>query len=199
MSWVTNICTKCQKEKDRSEFNLRKNRSSGITSWCKQCHNDFKKSKNYKPETSGVKICTDCKLEKSILLYFAIKRNKDGRDIRCKACENKRKLKILKNNPHIRITENLRRRTRAVLNGISKSKPMLNLIGCSKEELVIHLESMFTDGMSWENYGDWQIDHIKPCSLFNLNDKSEQEKCFHYTNLQPLWATDNKKKHNKYE
>mgnify|MGYP007037379775 CR=1 FL=1 len=43
------------------------------------------------------------------------------------------------------------------------------------------------------------IDHIKLCSSFNLLDNSEQEKCFHYTNLQPLWATDNKKKGNKYE
>ena len=148
---------------------------------------------------TGKKICVECKLKKSILCFFAIKRNKDGRDIRCKYCENKRKLKILKNNPHIRITENLRKRTRDVLKGISKSKPTLNLIGCSKKELVIHLESMFVEGMSWENYGDWQIDHIKPCSSFNLLDSSEQEKCFHYSNLQPLWAVDNKKKGNKYE
>lgn len=194
-----NTCTKCHLEKDRNEFGLRKNKPKGITSWCKQCHNDYKSLKNFKAETVGVKICRDCKLEKSILLFFHIKRNKDGRDIRCKSCENKRKLKILKNNPRIRITENLRKRTRDVLKGISKSKPTLSLIGCSKEELVTYLESMFTDGMAWENYGEWQIDHVKPCSLFNLTDKLEQEKCFHYTNLQPLWAIDNKKKHNKYE
>lgn len=48
--------------------------------------------------------------------------------------------------------------------------------------------------MSWDNYGDWHIDHRKPCSLFDLSKKSEQLKCFNYTNLQPLWAIDNLRK-----
>lgn len=196
---LTNICTKCNIKKDINEFQLRKSRKKGITSWCKQCISNYKSQKNFKAKMTGKKICVDCKLKKSILCFFAIRRNKDGRDIRCKYCENKRKLKILKNNPHIRITENLRKRTRDVLKGISKSKPTLGLIGCSKEDLVIHLELMFTEGMSWENYGDWQIDHVRPCSSFDLSDPLEQEKCFHYSNLQPLWATDNKKKGNKYE
>ena len=53
--------------------------------------------------------------------------------------------------------------------------------------------------MSWKNHGKygWHIDHIKPCSKFNLIDPTEQKKCFHYTNLQPLWAKDNLTKYNK--
>lgn len=192
-------CTKCHLEKEITNFGLRRNRKNGVLSWCKQCHSEYKKSKQVEPKMDGSKICVECKLEKSILLFFGIKRNADGRDIRCKSCENKRKLKILKNNPHIRITENLRKRTRDVLKGASKSKPTLELIGCSKEQLVKYIESMFTEGMSWENYGEWQIDHIRPCSSFNLLEKSEQEKCFHYSNLQPLWAGDNKRKSNKYD
>ena len=57
----------------------------------------------------------------------------------------------------------------------------------------------FVSGMSWENYGKWHIDHIKPCASFNLLEEDEQKKCFHYTNLQPLWAKDNLKKGGKYE
>ena len=51
--------------------------------------------------------------------------------------------------------------------------------------------------MSWSNRGEWHIDHIIPCSSFNLLDEKEQEKCFHYTNLQPLWAAENLSKSNK--
>lgn len=53
--------------------------------------------------------------------------------------------------------------------------------------------------MSWENYGEWHIDHIKPCSSFDLSDPKQQKECFNYTNLQPLWAIDNLKKSYKYE
>lgn len=52
--------------------------------------------------------------------------------------------------------------------------------------------------MTRENYGEWHIDHIKPISKFDLNDENEQKKCFHYTNLQPLWASENIKKSDKY-
>jgi len=45
--------------------------------------------------------------------------------------------------------------------------------------------------MSWNNHGEWHIDHIKPCTSFDLSKLSEQKKCFHYKNLQPLWAKDN--------
>ena len=51
--------------------------------------------------------------------------------------------------------------------------------------------------MSWENYGEWHIDHIKPCASFALSIEEEQHKCFHYSNLQPLWSIDNLKKGSK--
>lgn len=76
-----------------------------------------------------------------------------------------------------------------------KSKPMLGLLGCSLDELKAHLEKQFLPWMTWENYGPkWHIDHIKPCSAFNLLDPEEQAKCFHFTNLQPLEARENLKK-----
>ena len=52
--------------------------------------------------------------------------------------------------------------------------------------------------MTFENYGEWEIDHIKPISLFNLNNENELFECFNYTNLQPLWKLDNIKKSNKF-
>jgi hypothetical protein len=60
-----------------------------------------------------------------------------------------------------------------------------------------HIESKFQEGMSWENYGQWHVDHIKPLSLATTEQKVMELN--HYTNLQPLWAVDNIKKSNKYE
>lgn len=80
-----------------------------------------------------------------------------------------------------------------------KYKSTLDLLGCTPEFLWEHLEKQFTSGMTRENYGKWHVDHIKPCSKFDLTKEEEQKKCFHYTNLQPLWAFDNISKSDKYE
>jgi predicted transcriptional regulator len=58
-------------------------------------------------------------------------------------------------------------------------------------ELKLHIETKFTDGMNWDNYGKWHIDHIYPLSKLNLQEKQDLAKACHYTNLQPLWAKDN--------
>lgn len=74
------------------------------------------------------------------------------------------------------------------------------IIGCDHFILQKHIEAQFKEGMSWENYGlkTWHIDHIKPISLFNLNNDNELIACFNYQNLQPLWASENIQKRNKY-
>lgn len=78
-----------------------------------------------------------------------------------------------------------------------KSLTTIELIGCSIEECRKHLEGQFKDGMTWENQGEWHIDHIYPLSKFDLTNQEEQKKAFHYTNLQPLFAKDNIRKGNK--
>ena len=79
-----------------------------------------------------------------------------------------------------------------------KKASALSLVGCSLQQLRDYLGTQFTEGMTWDNYGDWHIDHIKPCASFDLTCFVEQKKCFHYTNLQPLWAKDNMKKGARY-
>jgi hypothetical protein len=68
------------------------------------------------------------------------------------------------------------------------------LLGCSSAELHAHLESLFSPGMSWENRHLWHIDHIIPCSAFDLRDEEQQAACFHFTNLRPMWAKENLRK-----
>ena len=112
-----------------------------------------------------------------------------------------------KTDPNYKLTQNLRTRVRETLNGKSKSKNTLKLLGCSVDFLKKHLENQFQPGMSWNNYGNpngdhsecWHIDHIVPCASFDLSDPEQQQKCFHYTNLQPLWAGDNIRKGSKLD
>lgn len=93
-----------------------------------------------------------------------------------------------------KLTDNLRRRLNKVLKGESKSERTLSLLGCSIAELRSHLEKQFRPGMSWQTYGFWHIDHKRPCASFDLADAAQQQECFHYTNLQPLWAVENLQK-----
>ena len=80
-----------------------------------------------------------------------------------------------------------------------KCDKSINLLGCSINEVRKYLEAQFLSGMTWDNHGDWHIDHIKPCVAFDLSDPEQQRECFHYTNLQPLWAEENLQKAGYYE
>lgn len=99
-----------------------------------------------------------------------------------------------------RIQENLRGRVYKALRGLSKKTARtIELLGCTIEELKIYISKLFRPSMSWDNYGMWHLDHIKPCSTFDLTKEDEQKKCFNYKNLQPLWADENLTKNDKYE
>ena len=100
-----------------------------------------------------------------------------------------------KNDPQFRATCNLRSRISKALNGHSKSASTKELLGCTYEVFVEHLESKFVNGMSWKNCGLWHMDHIMPCAMFDLLIEEEQRICFHYTNIQPMWGTENTAKH----
>jgi hypothetical protein len=94
--------------------------------------------------------------------------------------------------PEVKLAIYCRNRINSVLKG--KKKESLNkLVGCDINELKYYLEKQFKFGMSWDNWklDGWHIDHIKPCCTFNLQDVNEMKKCFHYTNLQPLWWYEN--------
>lgn len=78
----------------------------------------------------------------------------------------------------------------------AKSGSAVRDLGCSIANLKLYLESKFTEGMSWDNYGrsGWHIDHIVPLSHYDLTDREQLLKACHFTNLQPLWAKDNYRK-----
>jgi len=101
--------------------------------------------------------------------------------------------------PQYAIREGLRQRIwislRAIADG--KNTKCIKIAGCDLTTFKAHVESLFKPEMKWENYGEWQIDHIIPCIRFDLRDKWQAQVCFHYTNLQPLWKKENQTKYTK--
>lgn len=102
--------------------------------------------------------------------------------------------------PAFVIGKRLRTRVRDAVrkHSASKSESTILLTGCDTHFLVGYLEARFLPGMKWSNYGSiWEIDHRIPCASFDLRDESHQRSCFHYSNLQPLFVGDNRRKHAK--
>lgn len=97
-----------------------------------------------------------------------------------------------------RLIDNLRCRLKRCIKNQSGSEFIERNFGCSRKELIEYIEKQFVDGMCWDNYGEWHIDHIKPLSKFDLTSLEEQYSANHYTNLQPLWKKDNLSKKDNY-
>jgi hypothetical protein len=169
----------------------------------------------------NVKVCKSCGLLKSLDCFRNRSKSKDGKQYCCKECNNigVRKWgevnKVKKSeyqktwnqqiqqdsgasyntnrrfvDPSFKLANNLRVRLNKAVqrnSGISAVKDL----GCSIEYFKKYLESKFELGMSWDNYGEWHIDHIKPLVRFNLLDSNELSAACHYSNLQPLWAKPN--------
>jgi hypothetical protein len=162
------------------------------------------------------KVCCSCKNWKPLTQYNLANNHWDKLRNDCKLCLqkwrkdnreiiNEKFKKYEKDRRQTDIDFKMRKVLRSRLgtairnqNG-TKSDSTINLTGCSIKYLKEHLENKFTDGMTWDNYGEWHIDHIIPCASFNLVHEEEQQKCFHYTNLQPLWAADNLEKGSKLD
>ena len=131
-------------------------------------------------------------LEYSKKYYESIKSDPDKNE-KFRKRVNLNNKKKRKNNPHYKVKQNLSRRLRTILTEIKKPKniEILKLIGCSLEDLKKYIEKKFKKGMNWQNYGKWHVDHIIPCSKFDLTNLAQQRKCFNFKNLQPLWAKEN--------
>jgi hypothetical protein len=104
----------------------------------------------------------------------------------------------LKTDINFKLRKTIRARIRLALKNDKKRSKTLKLLGVNNIITAKkHLEKLFKPRMTWKNHGKWHIDHIIPCSSFDLTKASEQRECFHYTNLQPLWASENLAKGSK--
>lgn len=188
-------CKNCGQEKDDQLFKTKFK--------CLQCCKEYEKEKHKRTYIPRSQITDPIKLakikEKNIQARDKAKKTKQTKEGLEKFREYQRNYwnERRRKDPTLRLTHNHRTRVRQALSGIYKSESSLVLLGCKTEELKKHIESLFKDGMNWLNYGEWEIDHIRPCASFDLSDLKQQEECFHYTNLQPLWKHDNRLKSDK--
>jgi hypothetical protein len=187
------LCAKCKQEKELVCFRVDKTIKCGYRSYCFECE-------KIKTRENGRKRYRNGKRKQY---------NKDKADIISSKYKewrlnnissiSKKALERYNNDPEYRLKHILRVRIQKALKLNCKKTSSTELLGCSISEYRLYLESQFTEGMNWDNYGrkGWHIDHIIPCDLFDLSDPKQQKQCFHYTNTQPLWWDDNLRKHTK--
>ena len=191
---MNKICSGCDKEKNVDEFYKNKTRGDGLNGICKLCLKEY--SNNHKDNLS-VYHHEYYSTHKEKYKYNAQKRKKYY-DKNIIILREKHKIRY-NSDINFKLSINLRKRIYKALNGINRAKHTIELLGCSIEEFKSHLEKQFDENMNWNNYGTyWHVDHIKPCASFNLSNEKEQKQCFHYTNMQPLEASENIRKSDKY-
>lgn len=197
-------CTMCHEIKPLSEFHKRKTaKKDGLRNDCIICQQNYARNFARTEEQKQKKKDRENNPEFLNKLNDYRRTSKKYREYR-KRYQNKHNKEKFKNNQNYRITSYLRNRIWASLKiqGVKKEIRFNELIGCSVEFLRDYLELQFKENMTWENYGKgigkWSIDHIIPCAYFDLTKVEEQRKCFHYSNLQPLWVSENSSKGSYY-
>jgi hypothetical protein len=185
-------CTKCNIIKSFTDYIPQKVGFMGLKAQCKEC--DLKYDKNYQEKTNfRTKRDKSPKAKEYRKQYIA--ENKDW----WKKYEREYRSSRKQEDMFFKIKSNLSSRLSDLIKDRVVGQRTVELLGCDKDTFLQYLESQFTEGMTWENYGlkGWHIDHIIPISLYDLTNEDEVKKACHYTNLQPLWWQDNLEKSNK--
>jgi hypothetical protein len=200
-------CPKCNEIKPAVEFHREKRSKDGLQGWCKKCIRIYRKTKQGKLNDKKVylKRRENGKSSEYHKKYAKtergkeVQKNADRRRIESGQFSRYRRERR-KNDSYFNLICNLRSRINSIIRNNVKSKSTIKLLGCTIDYLKEYLESQFQPGMTWENYGKdgWHIDHIIPCSKFDLSDPYCQKICFNFLNLQPLWEKENCSKGNKF-
>ena len=186
-------CSRCKVQFTASSFARNKTSADGLAHWCKDCYNVFSKERKQciKGETEP-RVCLKCGIRKEAEEFSAENR------VKCKVCRATQKRLRYSSDERHRLRVLCRNRVANAIKAAQCKKHALTiaLVGCSWAHLRQHLEGLFTEGMTWDNQGftGWHIDHIIPIASFDLSIPEQQSSCFHYTNLQPLWASENMSK-----
>jgi hypothetical protein len=193
------ICSKCNITKDLGCFGKAKQNKDGLNGQCKDCRAAYLKeyysqnkeqvlahNREYYQENKEEII--EQKIEYRAMNLESIQKK-----------TNVRLKKKRKTDPQFKLASNLRGRLNMAIKREYRAGSAVKDLGCSIESFKTYIESLFTEGMSWENYGPkgWHLDHKLPLDSFDLTDREQFLKACHYTNIQPLWAIDNFKKGSK--
>ena len=177
-------CSKCGKVKPLDEFSKQKRGKFGVRAHCKSCMAEYQKQYQ---EANREKLAEYQKQ------YYEANREK------WTEYQKQYNKERYHSDSLFRMTINVRNRINRAFyyNGYTKRSQTFTMLGCTFEQLKTHLEKQFTEGMSWDNQGEWHIDHIVPLASAK-SEKQLTELC-HYSNLQPLWAEENLSKGGKEE
>lgn len=185
------ICTKCGKSFEATIENFHKDVSlkCGLTSWCKNC----RKFSHYLWKDRNKKYRNE---------YSKLWRSKNP-DYQKQWYENNKNLYKIYRDTYRKKNKLSHNIARVIHHSLKRNKNGLHweiLVDYTLLELKLHLENQFKDDMSWDNYGKWHIDHIRPIVSFNIigYDCDDFKECWSLKNLQPLWASDNISKGAKY-
>lgn len=207
MNEYKRVCIRCGIEKDITEYGKNSSKKDGLMVYCRQCIAWFGalyRKRNPEKIKEGQR-----KWQRENAEYVKTKRRekadenaehiakvaKAWRDANPDKLAEYSRLRRLK--PKRRIENAVRSGiVRGIRVGEKSGRKTFALLGYSVAELMAHLEKQFQPGMTWDNYGDWHIDHIVPLSLFNYEtlDDIDFKRAWALSNLQPLWALDNLKK-----
>jgi len=194
-------CRLCQLEKLIQEFYKRKGSVDGYRNDCKDCMKKIptNKKENAKKyyQNNKEKVIEDSKKyyrnNKNKISLYKKRYQEENKENR-----NEKLRERYKTDELYKISVNIRSSLVKIFKrkGYTKKSNSIKLIGCSFEELKIHIESKFKDGMSWSNHGEWHIDHKIPLSW--AESEEELIELCKFSNLQPLWEFENLSKKNYY-
>jgi hypothetical protein len=185
-------CKMCNVLKCTSEFyTYKKNRKTGLKTYLQACCKVCEKKKSaVRHKANRAKLIEQMREWR--------RRKKQGIKRKPRLTYEERKAKHAKymrerrrSDPSVKLLSNLRTRLYHALKGNTKSAATEKLLGICADECRKYIEALFTEGMSWDTI---VVDHIVPCASFDLSDPDMQRRCFHYTNLQPLFPPDNSRK-----
>ncbi len=179
-------CSRCGETKEVLYFFKQKQAKDGYSPWCKVCSKEAsKKSRTINPFNARLRV------------RKWVKDNPERHKLNGKKWIAANK----DTNTNFKLSRNLRTRIRKALAGRNKCGSAVKDLGCSIDEFCHHIQSLFTEGMDWANYGfgsdKWHIDHIMPLAAFDLEDPQHFLLASHYLNLRPLWQRDNLQKNCK--
>lgn len=198
------MCKSCNLTKEISCFCKNKSSKDGLQSYCKECsrsknRDSYSKHKEKKSKYRKNRYLTNKSIESVKNKEWRLKNIEKTKNTSRKYYQkNKKEINLKKkiraqNNSKIRIDSTIRLVVRNMLHGQKAKRSWQDLVGYSANDLFSYLESKFTQGMSWDNYGKggWHVDHIIPKVLFKYNSAEHPafKACWALSNLQPLWES----------
>lgn len=174
-------CITCKTEKEQTEYHIADYKTGRRSNQCKSCKSEYNRRLELKNKE---------RRRKQKEVYW--ENTKDVvREKRTKYMKIKRQT-----DEQFRIANNMRAILSYLITGrqLTTSKDF----GAYRDEIRTYLETLFIEGMSWDNYGEWEIDHIIPVSSFNQVDNEQLKQCWHYSNIRPIWKKENRQKWKHY-